>query len=257
MLAELDAVEDGVRHIGSRLAEIDADGKVLKEWDLGRIFSTHMRSKGDDPAGFVRDGLDWFHMNSAIYHAADNSLLVSSRENFVVKLDYDSGAIRWLFGDTSKHWYVNYPSLRALALRLEAGKAPVGQHALSMRPDGQLLLFNNGLGSLNQPFGAPPGLTRDFSAPSRYAIDEKTRTAREVWTYERGRDIFSDICSSVYEATPGNYLVAYSVAAQRTSTRLLGVDTGGRVAFEFTYPATVCDTAFVAEPLGWHELQLR
>ncbi|WP_313032805.1 aryl-sulfate sulfotransferase [Massilia alkalitolerans] len=261
MLAELNALEGGVLRFESILAEIDANGKVLKEWDLGRIFSAYMRSKGDDPANFVREGLDWFHMNSAIYHAADNSLLVSSRENFVVKLDYDTGAIRWLFGDTGKHWYVNYPSLRALALKLEAGKAPIGQHSLSVTPDGQLLLFNNGLGSLNQPAGAPPGLTRGYSAPSRYAIDDRARTAREVWTYERGRDrggepLFSDICSSVYEATPGKYLVAYSSAAARTSARLLGVDSQGKLAFDFGYPAAICDTVFIAEQLAWSDLKL-
>jgi hypothetical protein len=257
MLAELDAQRDGVIILESVLAEIDTEGKVLREWDLGRIFRDHMRARGDDPSNFVRDGQDWFHMNSAIYNAADNSLLVSSRENFVVKLDYDTGAIRWLFGDTSKHWYVNYPSLRALALRLVEGKAPIGQHSLSVTPNGELLLFNNGLGSLNQPPAAPRGATRTYSMPSRYAIDEKAGTAREVWTYEAERRLFSDICSSVYEASPGNYLVAYSALNARTSARLVGVDSQGKPAFDFAYPAQACDTVFIAQPLGWTDLQLR
>lgn len=257
MLAELDASEGGVLRYESLLAEIDTEGKVLKEWDLGRIFADYMRSQGDDPADFVREGADWFHMNSAIYHAADNSLLVSSRENFVVKLDYDTGAIRWLFGDTAKHWYVNFPSLRARALKLVAGKAPIGQHSLSITQDGQLLLFNNGSGSLSQPPGAPRGATRTYSTPSRYAIDEQAGTAREVWTYERERALYSDICSSVYEGTPGNYLVAYSVARQRTGARLLGVDSHGKVAFDFAYPTNVCATLFIAQPLAWTDLRLR
>jgi hypothetical protein len=262
MLAELDAVEGGVARIESIVAEIDVNGNVLKEWDLGRIFSAHMRSKGDDPAGFVRDGVDWFHVNSAIYNPADNSLLVSSREHFVAKLDYDTGTIRWLLGDTAKHWYVNYPSLRALALRVVSGKAPIGQHSLSITPDGQLLLFNNGLGSLNQLPVAPRGASRTFSTPSRYAIDETAGTAREVWTHEADPDrkrtrLYSDICSSVYEGTPGNYLIAYSVLNQRTSARLLAVDSNGRVAFDFAYPTDVCDTVFVAQPLGWSDLKLR
>ena len=257
MLAQFDATVGGVRIIESVLAEIDANGNVLKEWDMGRIFGDYMRSQGDNPAGFVRDGIDWFHMNSAIYSAADNSLLVSSCENFVVKLDYDTGAIRWLLGDTTKHWYVNYPSLRARALKLVAGKAPIGQHSLTVRPDGQLLLFNNGLGSLNQPSAAPRGATRTFSTPSIYAIDERAGTARETWTYERDRELYSDICSSVYEGAPGTYLVTYSVTYQRTSARLLAVDENGQVAFDFAYPTYVCDTAFMAEPLAWTDLKLR
>jgi arylsulfate sulfotransferase len=257
MLAELDAARNGVAILESVLAEIDTDGKVLREWDLGRIFRDHMRAKGDDPANFVRDGLDWFHMNSAIYNAADNSLLISSRESFVVKLDYDTGAIRWLFGDTSKHWYRNYPSLRALALRLVEGKAPIGQHSLSVAPNSELLLFNTGLGSLNHPPGTPGGATRTFSTPSRYAIDEKAGTAREVWTYEGERKLFSDVCSSVYEGSPGSYLVAYSTLNSRTQARLLGVDSHGKVAFDFAYPTTACNTVFIAQPLGWTDLKLR
>ncbi|GAB3378766.1 aryl-sulfate sulfotransferase [Massilia agri] len=257
MLAELDALQNGVSILESVLAEIDTEGKVLREWDLGRIFRDHMRAKGDDPSNFVRDGQDWFHMNSAIYNAADNSLLLSSRENFVVKIDYDTGAIRWLFGDTSKHWYKNYPSLRALALRLVEGKAPIGQHTLSITPNGELLLFNNGLGSLNHPPGTSPGATRTFSTPSRYAIDEKAGTAREVWTYEGERKLLSDICSSVYEGSPGNYLVAYSVLNARTKARLLGLDSQGKVAFDFAYPTEACSTVFIAQPLGWTDLKLR
>lgn len=257
LLAELEAVDNGVRKVESVLAEITPTGEVLRQWDMGDIFRRTLRAGGDDPANFVRDGSDWFHMNSAIYDPADNALLVSSRENFVVKLDYDSGDIRWIFGDPTKHWYVNYPSLRALALRLTAGKVPIGQHSLSLVGSGELLLFNNGTASFSQPPGAPAGASRNYSAPSRYAIDEKARTAREVWTYENDRAIYSDICSSVYQPQPGQYLIAYSVAFARTTAILKGVDAAGNVAFDFAYPTSVCATVFIAQPIGFEALELR
>lgn len=94
-------------------------------------------------------------------------------------------------------------------------------------------------------------------APSRYQIDEQARSAREVWTYERNRERYSDICSSVGESTPGNYLVAYSVAEGRTQARLLAVDSLGRVAFDFAYPTYLCDSVFSAQPLAWTDLVLR
>lgn len=256
-LAELDARVGGVLLLESIVAEIDISGRVLKEWDLGQIFRAAMRAGGDDPANFVRDGIDWFHMNSAIYDVQDNSLLVSSRENFVVKLDYDTGAIRWLLGDTSKHWYVNYPSLRALALRVTEGKAPIGQHTLSVAPNRELLLFNNGLASLNQPAGGPAGQNRGYSTPSRYAIDEKARTAREVWTWDGERKMLSDICSSAYESAPGHYLMAYSSLAERTQARLVALDSAGRIAFDYVYPSEVCNTVFIAEPFHLDRLRLR
>jgi hypothetical protein len=257
-LAELDALEGGVVEYESILAEISATGDVIKEWDMAAIFRAAMQAGGDDPSNFVRDGADWFHMNSAIYVAADDSLLISSRENFVVKIDYATGRIKWLLGDTTKHWYVDYPSLRALALELKSGKPPVGQHSLSIAANGELLLFNNGLGSAGQPPGTAPGVTRDFSTPSRYAIDSAARTATETWSYAPTPAIYSDVCSSVYEGNVANHvLITYSVAAMRTLTQLVGVDSAGKVAFDYVYPANGCAVAFNGKSIDFSDLTLK
>lgn len=255
-LAEVDGIEGGVAIVESILAEIDADGQVLKEWDLAAIFRAAMRAGGDDPDNFVRDGVDWFHMNSAIYVPADDSLLISSRENFVVKLDYETGRILWLLGDTSKHWYVNFPSLRALALELTSGKPPNGQHALSIASTGDLLLFNNGFGSASQPPGTPAGPNDTVSTAARYAIDEQARVAREVWRDNSAPDLYSDICSSVFETTPGNYLVTYSVSEQRTVLRLRAVDNDGNLAFDYAFPTTTCTSGFIGQPINFQAFKL-
>lgn len=255
-LVELDALDNGVPKIESIMAEVNAAGQVLKQWDMAQIFRKAMLAGGDDPANFVRDGADWFHMNSAVYSPADDSLLVSSRENFVVKLDYETGNIKWILGDRSKHWYVSYPSLRALALELVVGNAPIGQHSLSMTGDGGLLLFNNGLASLVNPPGTAAGASRLFSFPSRYTIDEVARTAREAWKYLPEPALYSDICSSVYEGDAGKYLVAYSVADGRTRARLVAVDVAQSVAFDFEYPTTLCNTAFIAQPIDFSALKI-
>lgn len=254
MLAQVDASVNGVDKIESILAEIDENGRVLKEWDMGSIFASAMRQGGDDPANFVRDGFDWFHMNSAIYVPEDDSLIISSRENFVVKIDYDTGAIKWLLGDVTKHWYVNYPTLRAYALTLEVGMPPIGQHALSIASDGTLLLFNNGLASIRNPEGTPVGQNLSFSAPSRYAIDEAAKTARQVWTFDNGQAIYSDICSSVYESGQNNYLVNYAVADNRTIAKLVGLDATGNIAFDFEMPTNICQTSWNAQPVQLQNL---
>jgi hypothetical protein len=257
LLAEFDTVVNNFPNGGAILAEISPDGVVLKQWDLAAIFRDYMLAHGDNPYNFVRAGTDWFHMNSAIYDPRDDTLLVSSRENFVAKIGYENGDIRWLFGDTTKHWYVDYPSLRALALKLTAGKAPVGQHSLSITVNGELLMFNNGLGSLNHPPGTSPGITRQYSTPSRYAIDEGAKTAQEVWSYDHMPTINSDVCSSVYESGPGNYLLAYAAADGRTKATLAGVNAAGTVAFEFDYPTGMCGTVFIAQPIAFDALQLK
>ena len=119
--------EDLPGNVESVNAEVDAAGNVLKTWDLAAIISNEMIAGGDDPTLFIFPGVDWFHNNSVAYRKSDNSLVVSSRESFVICIDYDTGAIKWILGDRSKKWY-QFPSLRRFALTLGT------RHTASHRP---------------------------------------------------------------------------------------------------------------------------
>jgi arylsulfate sulfotransferase len=257
-LAEVDATGSGVASIESNVIEFQDSSSIsiLNQWDLGAILSAYMSSQGDDAAAFVRPGVDWFHSNSAIYDSRDDSVIVSSRENFVMKLGYSSGAIMWILGDPSKYWYT-FPSLRAKALTLApGGLCPIGQHALSITFDGLLMLFNDGLGSLNQPAGEPAGQTRTYSAVSAYSIDQASMTATEVWDYDAGQTIFAPICSSAYEATDRSILVDYATANNLTEALLVGLDSSHNVVFEFKYPTFGCNTSWNARPIRLDDLKV-
>lgn len=257
-LGEVDATSDGTKIIESNVIEF-ADSNptsILNQWDLGAILSVWMSSQGDDAAAFVRPGVDWFHSNSAIYDPTDDSIIVSSRENFVIKLDYNTGQIKWIFGDPTKYWYT-FPSLRAKALTLAPGGVyPIGQHALSITSDGLLMLFNDGLGSLNQPAGAPAGETRTYSTVSAYSIDVKSMTARQAWAYDAGKTIYSQICSSAYEGTDKSILVDYAVADNLTEALLVGLDSSHNVVFEYQYPTKSCSTSWNAQPIPLDDLRV-
>ena len=228
--------------------EVDATGKVLKMWNLADIVSAAMIAGGDDPSLFVFPApVDWFHNNATAYRASDNSLIVSSRENFVIALDYDTGAIKWILGDSTKHWY-EFPSLRAFALNLGPDTlAPIGQHATSFFQD-QLLLFDDGTASLTQ---MPPGEGRTYSAPRKYSITGNTAT--EVWHYLADPSIYSAFCSSVYEDAPDNYLIDYT--RDDPNTDLVALDATGNIAFFYQYVANGCGTAFYADPIHLENLQ--
>ncbi len=247
ILIELDGTTDGALKIESFLSEIDSSGKVIKEWDLGKIFSEYMLQEGDDPSNFVRDGVDWFHMNAATYDPADDTLVISSRENFVVKLDYATGKLIWLLGDETKHWYT-YPSLQKIALSLSYGQTPIGQHAVSMTKDGKLMLFNNGRRSFNNPAGTPAGIDLATSQTAIFAIDNQNKTAQVAWSFDDG--IYSDICSSIYEdklAAQGDFLINYAAADNRTRVVIQGINKDKQKLFEFTYPSpTPCATSWNA-----------
>ncbi len=235
--------------------EVDKDGNVLKTWNLAEIIRAAMIAGGDNPSSFVKDApIDWFHNNATAYRPSDDSLIVSSRENFVIGLDYDSGAIKWLMGDPTKHWH-QFASLRAFELTLGPDTLPpIGQHAVSV-PGDQLLLFDDGAASNYQ---IPPGENRTYSAPRKYALDLENRTATEVWHYLADPSIYSPFCSSVYEDAPDNYVIDYTLGGPYIFTGIVGLDASGNVAFDYRYDELdFCGTAWNANIIHWENLQLR
>ena len=250
-LGELNSATD----FQSTIAEFSADG-FHKVWDFATIVSDHLRSAGEDPSLLVRPPSDWFHTNSAVYDARDDSLVVSSREHFVMNIDYETGAIRWVLGDPGKYWW-QFPSLRAKALTLNSGGLyPIGQHALSITRDGLLLLFNAGTPSEHQPAGAPIGESRTYSAVSAYRIDTTNMTATEVWRFDYGQSLYSDHCSSAYEVGE-SILISYARANDRLHARLVGLNSQREVVFDFQYDARGCNTSWNAVPVPLENMSFR
>ena len=248
LLAEIDEEIN----VQSTLVELDANGSIEHQWELGDILSAYMSGQGDDPSQFVRPGTDWFHMNASTYDPRDDSIIVSSRENFLIKVDYATGDIIWILGDPTKYWYT-FPSLRRKALTLQAGDLyPVGQHAVSITSDGLIMVFNDGFQSTNQPTGAPAGISRTYSAVSAYSVDPASGSAHEVWRFDYGQSIYSSVCGSAYEAlASGSLLVDFATADNRTQARLVGLDGEHNVVFDFQYPSPqTCGAAWNAEPIA-------
>ena len=231
--------------------EVDVAGKIQKTWNLAQIISDAMIAGGDDPSQFVYSSpTDWFHNNAVTYNRADDSLIVSSRENFLICIDYETGAIKWILGDTTKKWY-QFPSLRKYALTLSSDSLPpIGQHGVSIPYDQGVMMFDNGQNSL---FQVPAGIERSYSSPRKYHIDLTSMTATEVWNYPMDESVFSPYCGSVYEDAPLNYLIDYAIVgglmADPPYAQLLGLDAAGETVFYYQYVTSSCNQAFNSIPL--------
>jgi len=250
-LIEIDATKNGQRLIESILLETDEFGNEIKQWQFSEIFRDYLTANAEDSANFVRDDVDWFHMNSAIYNQNDNTILVSSRENFVVNIDYESKEIQWLLGDETKHWYVNFPSLQALSL-ISSDIKPIGQHSLSI-VDNDLLLFNNGAFSFNSPEDEPRGGSLASSLATRYTIDEENKTAMNVWSYDAG--LLSEFCSSIYKAQSEeeHYLITYARSVKPT---IQIINAEKEILFHVELESSGgCNTTWNSEPIDLSMIQ--
>src|SRR5215813_6235777 len=159
---------DTTSYFESIILEVDKDdGHVLKTFNMADIIRAAMIAGGDDPNGFVFPApTDWLHNNGAVYNRADDSLIVSSRENFLICLDYNTSAIKWILGDPTKKWYT-FPSLKKFALTVAPGSLPpIGQHAPSITADQNVMVFDNGQWSA---FQMPPGEQRGYASPRKYS----------------------------------------------------------------------------------------
>ena len=244
---------DTMSQFEATILEVDSnDGHVLKTFNMATIIGAAMVAGGDDPSEFIFPRpIDWFHNNGAAYNRADDSLIVSSRENFVICLDYNTGAIKWILGDPTKKWY-QFPSLRRFALTLPPGSLPpIGQHSPSVTYDQGLLVFDNGQ---NSQFQNPPGAQREYASPRKYSLDLVNRVATEVWNFPMNQTIHSPFCGSCYEDAPNNYLIDYAIVnggipGRPTFAQLIGLDANGEKIFYYQYPTVGCNTAYNSIPL--------
>ena len=241
---------DTTTHYNSVNIEVDASGRVLKTWNMAHIISAAMIAGGDDPSRFVYPTpTDWFHENGVTYNRADDSLIVSSRENFLMCLDYETSAIKWILGDPTKKWY-QFPSLRRYALTVTSGSLPpIGQHTPSITYDQNLLIFDNGQSSA---FNVPRGDQRGYASARKYKLDLNAKTATEVWNFDANQIIPCPYCGSVYEDAPLNYLIDYAFESpngQNAFARLLGLNAAGETIFSYRYPTYSCTTAYRALPV--------
>jgi arylsulfate sulfotransferase len=252
---------DTTSYFESIIIEVDKDdGHILKTFNFANIISAAMIAGGDDPNQFVfPTPTDWFHENGATYNRADDSLVVSSRENFVICLDYNTTAIKWILGDPTKKWH-QFASLRRFAIGVAPGSLPpIGQHAPSITFDQGLLLFDNGQNSL---FQDPPGEQRDYASPRKYTVDLVGNVVTEVWNYPANQNIHCPFCSSIYEDAPLNYLIDYAFVNGGgppnvpTFAQFVGLDASGARIFYYQYPTVGCNTAYNSIPIHLENMKL-
>jgi len=245
--------------VESYIIETDTCGNLIKSFDIRTILQNFIIANGENPLSggvpFIPNNgtSDWFHLNAACYCPSYNELIMSSRESFVMAIDYDTEEVKWFFGNQTKNWYVNFPnSMAAFAIDVSgSGVYPNGQHAVQIDPNNpnNLLLFDDIAGSQYQVPSGPNALNGSFTAQNtsgvKYYIDRTNKRAVQLYYFDntlsgQAGAISSLITSSFYQVGT-TYLADFAAAgsgsgnAGGTGPIMIGVDSNQNVAFQYKY----------------------
>lgn len=166
---------DGILLTGDVIIETDSSGNTTGwEWKASEHLDT-LRFPGDLSISEDTDSgaRDWTHSNSLFYVEEDNSIIISMRsQSWVIKIDYDTGKIIWIMGESSGSSDNFYTENSDKFFTLESGSWMGNQHAAMLTGAGEILMFDN----RNE--------TNGFTEKSRavkYSLDVATMTATQTW----------------------------------------------------------------------------
>jgi hypothetical protein len=187
------------RVTGTAVQHVAAGGALLFHWSP----FDHLALTDVDPAERSGALVNWTHGN-ALDVDADGNVLVSFRNlGEVTKIDGRTGAVLWRMGGRRNEFAFLDTAVPAFA----------GQHGARVAAPGTLVLLDN--------VGDP-----DASRAERYAVDERSRTARLVRSYGSAPGVVTQIGGSVQALPDGRTLVSFGTAG-----RVEEYDAAGRVVW--------------------------
>jgi len=184
------------------------EAKIEKEWDLAK----HL-----DVSRAIINKLtlsDWIHMNGLAYDPSDNSILISGKNQGLIKISWED-ELQWILSP-KKDWglsgrngdgFDTNPFLltavnsegKPYSKEVQDGNEspvdfdfPWGQHAPEVLPNGNVILFDNGYMRNYVP-------AANYSRAVEYSVDKENMTVQQSWQYgkERGSEFFSLLISDV------------------------------------------------------------
>ncbi|NNE03693.1 MAG: aryl-sulfate sulfotransferase, partial [Eudoraea sp.] len=203
---------------------------------------------------FFRPG-DWLHMNGLAFDEQDNSIIVSGKNQGLVKISWNN-TLQWILAP-QKNWgksgrdgkgFETAPYLLN-AIDAEGNLYPKaiqdgieshdlfdfswGTHAPELMPNGNLLVFDNGTYRNYEN-------NSKYSRAVEYNINEEDKKVAQIWQYgkERKEDFFSTIVSDVDYLSKSNTVLVtsgYIKTKGNLSGKIVEVDyETGKEVFEAT-----------------------
>ena len=203
-LAERDVTIDDSASGGDEAAVVTLDtiirwdpvgGRTERVWDALDFWELELPGERVvwEQAAWAGHRFRWTHGNSLSF-GPDGDLIVSFRNRRqVVSISPDFGSIEWELGGPGSDYEFPDPADRFY-----------GQHTAAELPNGNILMFDNGLRRPEEE-GGP------YSRALELRLDERARTAVKVWEYRLEPDFYAPQFGSAYRLRNGNTLVNFPV----------------------------------------------
>ncbi len=202
-------IAEGVVH------RFGADGSSLGTIYLGDVLPmTRIAFDSLEPTS-VEDRPDWTHENAVSIHP-DGDLLISMRhQDAILKIDPDTQVIDWILGN-----HDNWPASHQPYLLEPVGELewPYHQHAVSVRDDGSIMMFDNG----NFRESPGPGVEPDhegtmYSRVVAYEVDPTARTVQQVLDRRPDPSVFSMAVGDADELANGHIVGHFGMIVREDS----------------------------------------
>jgi len=205
--------------------ELDrSNGNIVNTWDFQQSLQNDRFLMDDGLPQGVSLEEDWLHQNGLTWDDNDNTLIITGREQGVIKVD-PSNQVEWIIAP-HRNWDMNGMGQdlnQYLLTPLDANDDPITDtavlkgytnhtdfewpwymHAPLVTPEGTVMVFDNG-GRRNYV------TTNIYSRAVEYEVDEVNMTVKQKFQYgkEAGQDLFAAIVSDVdYDADLNSVIFA-------------------------------------------------
>jgi hypothetical protein len=192
------------------IQEIDNEKNVVFEWKAYE----HYKLTDVGPAVNLSDqSFVHTHINSIDIDQDDNLIISTRNLDEITKIDRKTGTIMWRWGGKNNQFTFVNDSIGFSA-----------QHSVSVLPNGNLLVYDNGL------FHQPP-----FSRASEYRLDAMNKTATMIWSYRNTPDVASMFWGNAQRLENGNTFISWGLS----EIAVTEVNPEGGKVFEMSFPKDV------------------
>ncbi len=221
--------------VGDVVVEFARDGTIVNEWsmlDLLDPFRLSYSSGGglnrlfEDVFGEERETRDWSHGNAVIHDPADDSIIVSLRnQDAVVKFSRQTGELKWILGPHENWDKEQFGEFLLTPLSDEEFFFQYHQHAPKITDEGTIIVYDNGNFRASPHDPTLPD-EDNFSRAVEYDINELTQEVDIVWEYGQFEDeiIFTGFIGDA-DSLPetGNVMITFGGIREDRTARIIEV----------------------------------